>query len=61
MDWRIFSKSEVEELIRTAGSYGLHPHGAMDLDADQKPIAFFDRSYTFAWLVLQKAGYGAAG
>jgi len=56
MDWRIFSKSEVEEMIQTAGSYGLGPQGAIDLDADQKPITFFDRSYTFAWLALQKAG-----
>ena len=56
MDWRIFSKSEVEEMIQTAGSYGLRPQGAIDLDADQKPITFFDRSYTFAWLALQKAG-----
>ena len=56
MDWRIFSKSEVEELIRTARSYGLTPHGAIDLDADQKPISFFERSYTFAWLALQKTG-----
>ena len=56
MDWRIFSKSEVEELIRTARSYGLTPHGAIDLDADQKPIRFFERSYTFAWLALQKTG-----
>jgi SAM-dependent methyltransferase len=56
MDWRIFSKSEVEELINTARSYGLSPHGATSLDADQKPITFFNRSYTFAWLALQKAG-----
>ena len=56
MDWRIFSKSEVEEMIQTAGSYGLGPQGAIDLDANQKPITFFDRSYTFAWLALQKAG-----
>jgi len=56
MDWRIFSKSEVEEMIQTAGSYGLRSHGAIDLDANQKPITFFDRSYTFAWLALQKAG-----
>jgi SAM-dependent methyltransferase len=56
MDWRIFSKSEVEELIRTARSYGLTPHGAIDLDADQKPISFFERSYTFAWIALQKTG-----
>ena len=56
MDWRIFSKSEVEELIRTARSHGLMPHGAIDLDADQKPIRFFERSYTFAWIALQKTG-----
>jgi len=56
MDWRIFSKSEVEEMIQTAGSYGLRPQGAIDLDADQKPISFFERSYTFAWIALQKTG-----
>ena len=55
MDWKIFSKGEVEELLRTARSYGLSPHGAIDLDVDQKPIKFFDRSYTFAWLALQKS------
>jgi len=46
MDWRIFSKSEVEELVRTARSYGLNPQGAIDLDTDQKPITFSGRSYT---------------
>ena len=56
MDWRIFSRGEVEELIRTARSYGLSPHGAIDLDAVQRPITFLERSYTFAWLALQKAG-----
>ena len=56
MDWRIFSKDEVAELIRVAGCYGLSPHGTIDLDVDQKPITFSERSYTFAWLALQKAG-----
>lgn len=56
MDWRIFSKDEVAELIRVARSYGLSPHGTIDLDVDQKPITFLERSYTFAWLALQKAG-----
>jgi hypothetical protein len=55
LDWRIFSKSEVEELIRVAKSHGLRLHGNMDLGADQKPINCFDRSYTFAWLALQKS------
>ncbi len=55
LDWRIFSKSEVEDLIRVAKSHGLRVHGNIDLRADQKPIHCFDRSYTFAWLVLQKS------
>jgi len=55
LDWRIFSKSEVEELIQVAKSHGLTLHGNMDLSADQKPVNCFDRSYTFAWLVLQKS------
>jgi len=56
MDWRIFSKDEVAELIRAARSYGLSPHGTIDLEVDQKPITFLERSYTFAWLALKKAG-----
>jgi SAM-dependent methyltransferase len=55
MDWQIFSRNEVEELVRLAASYGLHPLGEMDLDADQRPIRCFDRSYTFAWLALRKS------
>lgn len=56
MDWRIFSGSEVEELVRLAAAYGLHPQGELDLDAEEKPIRCFDRSYTFAWLALKKSG-----
>src|SRR5262245_1394733 len=55
MDWRIFSKGEVEDLIRTAGAHGLVPEGAIDLDAEERPINFFGRSYTFAWLALRKS------
>jgi SAM-dependent methyltransferase len=55
MDWRIFSKGEVEDLIRVAAAYGLAPHGAVDLHAEEKPISFFGRSYTFAWLALKKS------
>lgn len=56
MDWRIFSTSEVVELIGVASTYGLIPHGPIDLRAEARPINFFGRSYTFAWLVLQKSG-----
>ena len=56
MDWRIFSRGEVEELVRLAAAYGLSPQGTLDLSVDQKPISCFDRSYTFAWLALRKAG-----
>jgi SAM-dependent methyltransferase len=55
MDWRIFSKGEVEELIRIAGTHGLAPHGAINLDAEERPIDFSGRRYTFAWLALRKS------
>ena len=56
MDWRIFSKDEVSELIQIAGSYGLTPQGPLDFATEERPIRYFDRSYTFAWLVLKKSG-----
>ncbi|HEY7674722.1 MAG TPA: class I SAM-dependent methyltransferase [Burkholderiales bacterium] len=56
MDWRIFSREEVEDLVRVAGSYGLSPQGSLDLAAGERPIRHSDRSYTFAWLALKKSG-----
>jgi SAM-dependent methyltransferase len=56
MDWRIFSKEEVEELIQLARPYSLSPQGPLDLAAEERPISYFNRTYTFAWLVLKKTG-----
>ena len=54
MSWTIFSRSELENFIATAGRKGLKPSGPMNFAAGEKPISCFDRDYTFAWMVLQK-------
>jgi SAM-dependent methyltransferase len=54
MSWTIFSRSEIENFITTAGRKGLKPHGPMNFAAGDKPISCFNRDYTFAWMVLQK-------
>ncbi len=54
MDWTIFSREEVLALIRNAKSYNLIVEGEVNLEAKEKVIGFFERNYTFAWLVLQK-------
>lgn len=56
MDWRIFSEQDVHELIEKANSYGLAVYGEVDLKAKERPICCMDRHYTFAWIVLRKAG-----
>jgi SAM-dependent methyltransferase len=55
LDWRIFSKPEVLAFLEEARTYGLTPHGPINLDAKDRPIGAADRRYTFAWIVLQKA------
>jgi len=56
MDWRIFSRQDVHDLIEIAGTYGLAPFGDIDLDAGEPMISCFDRNYTFAWIALRKSG-----
>lgn len=55
MDWKIFSAQEVREFLDEAVAYNLRPRGEIQLDAKEKPISCANKSYTFAWLVLQKA------
>jgi SAM-dependent methyltransferase len=55
MDWKIFSEQEVREFLDEASAYSLHPRGEIQLDAKGTPISCANKSYTFAWLVLQKA------
>lgn len=54
MDWRIFSRDEVLELIEVASSFGLHGGGVDDTTIKDPPIAWAGRRYTFAWLALRK-------
>jgi SAM-dependent methyltransferase len=54
MDWKIFSEDEVRDFLQEARAYNLYPRGEIRLDAEEKPISCANRSYTFAWLVLQK-------
>ena len=54
MEWRIFSRGEVEELIAQAGNFGLHPDGQLSFDVDERPIHCADRDYTFGWIALRK-------
>ncbi len=54
MDWRIFSREEVLAFIDEAKGYGFSPCGPVDLGAAEALIETAGKSYTFAWLVLQK-------
>ena len=56
MDWKIFSRQDVHDLIETARTYGLSVYGEVDLNATERPISCMDRHYTFAWIVLRKTG-----
>jgi SAM-dependent methyltransferase len=54
MDWKIFSKEEVRELIELAATYALSPVGALTFEANERPIECGGRKYTFGWLALRK-------
>lgn len=54
MDWCIFSREEVLALLDEAKGYGLSSCGPVELEATEAMIELAGKSYTFAWLVLQK-------
>jgi len=54
MDWRIFSRDEVNALVTAANDYGLAPVGDLAFDALEPAVHYAGRDYTFAWLVLRK-------
>lgn len=54
MDWRIFSKDEINEFVAEAAGYGFYPVGEMIYASKDKPIDCAGRQYTFGWLVLTK-------
>jgi SAM-dependent methyltransferase len=54
MDWKIFSKEEVQDFIDLAASYTLLPVGELTYDGHERPIECGGRQYTFGWLALRK-------
>jgi SAM-dependent methyltransferase len=54
MSWLIFSKQDVDEMLRIAAHHGLEPVGSLDFEANQHPIECLGFDYTFAWLNLRK-------
>ncbi len=55
MDWKIFSRDEIIGFIAEAAGYSLFPVGEMMYDGKNKPINFWGKQYTFAWLALRKS------
>lgn len=55
MDWMIFSKQDVENLITLALDYGFAPFGELNYEAEEAPIECGGKKYSFGWLVLQKS------
>lgn len=54
LDWKIFSRAEIESLLTVAASYGLVALGALHFDAREAAIRWGGQAYTFAWLALEK-------
>jgi len=54
MDWKIFSKQDVLNLIEQAAVYELAPIGEQQYDGQERPIENSGKKYTFGWLVLRK-------
>lgn len=54
MDWRIFSRAEVERLLADARTLGFAPCGEVRLDATSPPIHWGGHRYTFALAALRK-------
>ena len=54
MDWTIFSRREVADLIDHAAAYGLALVGDRQFDAEDAPIESAGKKYTFGWLALRK-------
>lgn len=54
MSWTIFSEAEVLAFVEQARTYGLFPCGDIDLKSEDPTIRCAGKSYTFAWMALQK-------
>ena len=56
MDWRIFSRRDVGELLAKAATASLVDDGPVSLDATDRVIRSGGKQYTFAWFSLRKSG-----
>jgi len=54
LEWTIFSRDEIAEVLRTAGEYGLRLVGDARFDAGEPTIDCTDRRFTFVWFALEK-------
>lgn len=54
MDWTIFSKEDVADLLEQAQEYALKPVGPSSFQANIPTMFWGGMRYTFAWLALQK-------
>jgi ubiquinone/menaquinone biosynthesis C-methylase UbiE len=54
LDWTIFSKGELLNLIKEAGNYGLVPVGQLNFEASEPTVRWFKKDYTFVWFAFQK-------
>ena len=55
MDWLIFSRGDVEQLVKMAEGHGLLPTGKLEFDGNDKVIHCAGKDYTFALLTLRKS------
>ncbi len=54
MDWKIFSRQDVTDLVGNAAVYGLRPVGELHYEGREATVQYGHRRYTFGWLALQK-------
>jgi SAM-dependent methyltransferase len=54
MSWRIFSESDVRQMVSDAAIHGLRPAGDLDTQATEPIVHFEGYHYTFAWMALTK-------
>lgn len=54
LDWKIFSKGELLELVEEAGEHGLVPVGRVNFETPEATVRWLKRKYTFAWFAFQK-------
>ncbi|MDE3022532.1 MAG: class I SAM-dependent methyltransferase [Pseudomonadota bacterium] len=54
MDWKIFSKQEIEDFVEQAAKYKLVPVGDFHYECQDAPIECSGKKYTFGWIVFKK-------